>query len=151
MGADLLVAWTVIDTDKAPDFDAGRKAVKALSSDQIEQAAAMVGLDEREGDRIFADADRIGQAMSGESTSIRRYTNNVLGRIVQPWALALVDELERAWTTEPRDVVKIEVRGATVMLTGGMSWGDDPTDSWNSFADLYAMPEVVRAMGFDVL
>jgi len=35
--------------------------------------------------------------------------------------------------SEPRDSAVLVVDGRRITLTGGLSWGDDPTDSYHSF------------------
>lgn len=43
----------------------------------------------------------------------------------------------------------MNVRGATLYLTGGMSWGDSPTEIWNVIARLRSVRGVLTAAGFE--
>lgn len=38
----------------------------------------------------------------------------------------------------------------TIYFTGGMSWGDAPSDAFTALDGLFEVPEVLRALGFNV-
>ena len=120
MGADLLLAWFEIDAAKEPDWEAGRKRIRNLTPEDWERA-------ERMGYPVNlpADMDDIN------------------------CALAHIDTVKDRWENGGRDATTIEIRGANLLMTGGMSWGDSPTEAWDAFSDLYALPGVVAAMGFN--
>jgi hypothetical protein len=48
-----------------------------------------------------------------------------------------------------REVAEMIVRGARLYLTGGMSWGDGPTEVWDVIARLRAVRGVLAAAGFE--
>ncbi|MGH7307087.1 MAG: hypothetical protein ACREK6_00160 [Candidatus Rokuibacteriota bacterium] len=56
--------------------------------------------------------------------------------------------LELAVEDRRRDVWVGKIGGKSVLLTGGLSWGDVPTDAFEAFNRL-ALAGVTRAMGFD--
>lgn len=122
MGADLLLTALVIETGRAPDFDAARIAIEAVTSAQIEVP------DE------FWDEDPDSDV---GLEAIRHELRNSL------------DDLEAA-LQQSRELASLELRGATVYLTGGMSWGDAPTELFDTFTRLLAVPVVLAAAGFAV-
>ncbi len=119
MGADFLLATLVIDKRRTPDFAAGQAAIERLCCDDV------VDADELGGEPI----DEQGMA------AIRRRVAEAL------------DELECGLVS--REVEWIEVRGATVYVTGGMSWGDSPTDLFETITRLRAVKGVLTAVGFE--
>lgn len=122
MGADLLITALVIESGRTPDFDASRAAIETVSSSQIEIP------DE------FWDHDPDTDAGLG---AIRGELRDSLG------------ELEAA-LQQSRELASFELRGVTVYLTGGMSWGDAPTELFETFSRLWAVPAVLVAAGFEV-
>ena len=72
MGADMLIAFALIDKDKEPDFDAGRKAVRELSIDDLVSAGEEVGIG-------------TGPCLDGEADLLE-------------WATGMVDALEDSWS-----------------------------------------------------
>lgn len=46
-----------------------------------------------------------------------------------------------------RDVTWIAHKGTTIYITGGMSWGDDPTDSYRTFERVAWLPLSVLTAG----
>lgn len=121
MGADMLVTALVIDAGRLPDFDAARLAVDSIRSSDIEIP-----------DEFWDDADSdVGLE------AIRYQLRDSLG------------ELEAAFQ-QSRELAWFEVRGATVYLTGGLSNGDAPTELFETFCRLYAVPAVLEAAGFEV-
>src|SRR3989338_7166238 len=50
--------------------------------------------------------------------------------------------IERTFETlDYRDVTSIEHKGDIIYLSGGMSWGDSPTDSYDLFRKFSSLPE----------
>lgn len=46
-----------------------------------------------------------------------------------------------------RDVTTIEHKGETLILSGGMSWGDYPTESYDTLCDFYELNNLVLKSG----
>ena len=44
---------------------------------------------------------------------------------------------------EDRDVASFDFMGYTIYVTGGLSWGDGPTETFNTFERFWAMPELI--------
>ena len=62
---------------------------------------------------------------------------------------AALSKLEAA-LQQSRELAWLQLRGATVYLTGGLSTGDAPTELFETFARLLAVPVVLAAAGFEV-
>ena len=52
------------------------------------------------------------------------------------WRGRLREHVEVILDGSARDLTTIEVAGRTILLTGGMSWGDSPTEALDAFTDL---------------
>ena len=46
-----------------------------------------------------------------------------------------------------RETGQFEFNGYTILLTGGMSWGDNPTDALNDFNKFNNLPKKIREAG----
>ena len=121
MGADLLLASLVIDKSKSLDFNAGRLAVQRLGAEDIEVA-----------DEFYDDDPDAAEGLA----AIRSTLRDDLSKLEE--ALAASREID--W---------IEVRGATVYVTGGMSYGDVPTEIFATISRLRAARGVLTALGFE--
>jgi hypothetical protein len=56
-----------------------------------------------------------------------------------------LDELETAFTRGDRELGILDLADLRLYVTGGMSWGDSPTELWSAFE----LPSpVIRAAGF---
>lgn len=63
--------------------------------------------------------------------------------------LRMIGHVEQAASFEARDATILSVFEYRVLLSGGMSWGDSPTDAFNAIFDLWQhAPEALRAAGF---
>jgi hypothetical protein len=151
MGADLLVTWLVIDKTKEPDIEAGREAVRNLPVEKLNEAyeeiegsdiASWEDPDNEKGylDPMSIDDDDLD---SGELTEVGR-------EALKAWALKIVDRFEDEVIGGGRDMVLFPVRGAHIYLSGGMSWGDSPTDAFNLIGAMFTLGQpVLEAMGFE--
>jgi hypothetical protein len=122
MGADMLVTALVIDRGRQPDFAAARLAIDSIRASDIEIP------DE------FWDEDPDSDV---GLEAIRYQLRDSL------------TELEAA-LQQSRELTWFELRGASVYLTGGLSNGDAPTQLFDTFTRLYAVPAVLVAAGFEV-
>ncbi len=52
------------------------------------------------------------------------------------WQDRLRGQIEFIFTSRSRNDVIIEVAGRTVLITGGTSWGESPSDAFDALADL---------------
>lgn len=141
MGADLLVTWLVIDKDKTPDIEAGREAVRNLPIEKLSEAyeeieGSDIGWEDPDNEKGFVDENDEWTPVAHEA--------------LKKWALAVVDRFENEVIAGGRDMVAFPVRGARVYLSGGMSWGDSPTDAFNIIGAMFTLGQsVLEAMGFE--
>lgn len=120
MSADLLITALVLEEDREPDYEAAERAI-----------AAVEGSDVLESDRFDEDPDepdgleRIRAALRADLRELREAIEGYL------------------------EIAEMNVRGATLYLTGGMSWGDGPTEVWDVIARLRSVRGVLTAAGFE--
>lgn len=119
MGADLILAWLVIDKSRKPDFAAGHAAIERLGADQVD---------------VYEEFDEDADSEQGMA-AIRRSLTEALS------------ELECGLGS--REVEWIDLRGAFVYVTGGMSYGDAPTSLFETITRLRAVSRVLAAVGFE--
>lgn len=50
---------------------------------------------------------------------------------------ACLESVRKAWENGNREVGMIELKDVDIMLTGGLSWGDSPTDMYDVFNLFY--------------
>lgn len=147
MGADLLLAMLVIDKEKEPDYEAGKTFLRTLPIEDIDNA-----YQSRHGD--MRDPAIQDQGWEGDDfhfvTEDGEYTE--AGREeLRKYAIGLIDRL-RDEVISPeysRGMNLFEVRGAHVYLSGGMSWGDMPTEEADLIYEVGEYPGLLEAMGFE--
>lgn len=122
MGADLLITALVIERGRAPDFAAARAAIGSVTSAQIQVPDEFWDHDPETADGIDGIRDELREALN---------------------------ELEAALQCG-RELGWLQVRGADIYVTGGLSSGDSPTQLFETFSRLYAVPGVLAAAGFEV-
>src|SRR5699024_12332342 len=62
-----------------------------------------------------------------------------------------IDALEQAFTSDPNDIDRITSGHRVTYYSGGLSWGDAPTEAAQAMWDVSALPiEVRHAMGIAV-
>jgi len=125
MGADLILEWLQIDKGKTPDFEAGKKYVEELAKKPMAEWPKDY-IERHLGDDLGTydakeEAERLSEALK---------------------------HVEGAWRTGYRDTSIIEVCHKQLLITGGMSWGDDPTTSFNDI-DRALCSGISKACGFD--
>ena len=59
-----------------------------------------------------------------------------------------IEDLFNAWADKYRDAVLVNIGEYAVLISGGMSWGDDPTDTYAVIDRVANYPQVYEAMGF---
>jgi hypothetical protein len=122
MTADLLITALVIERDRAPDFEAARKAICSVDSRHVEIPDEFWEHDVETDDGIDANREALWEALN---------------------------ELEAALRCS-REFGWLQVRGADVYVTGGLSSGDSPGQLFEAFSELLAVPAVLSAAGFEV-
>lgn len=120
MGADMILSALSISKKKKPDFKKGEAFINKLEMTPVDKWPT-------------------------------EFTERFGGEIaIGPMASSLKDSLkmlEQAWSHNHREAAFMEMCGRTIIVTGGLSWGDAPTDLMSDIDNLlYA--GVAQACGF---
>jgi len=118
MGADFLISTLTIEEGGQPNWAAGRQQLAAMSDEQLAKLA----------DDVMFDSDL-------DAGGVRQ-------RIAEA-----IDQVEQAITEGSREMEIIEVPGWTIYLTGGLSWGYEPTELFAVFGRLWE-GGIATAIGF---
>jgi hypothetical protein len=121
MSAELVLAVLVIDEMQAPDFAAAHRAVEAIESGDV------------------LEPDFFDECNPDEAVGLRRIRHQL--------HLDL-RELQRALMSW-REVTEFMVRGALIYASGGMSYGDSPTETFSLISRLRAVRGVLAAACFE--
>ena len=114
MGADLLLNYVEIAEPR-------EKAQARL--DKLQMTQELLEAFENCGEYQFSDEEFSEQVQKSMRARLQR-------------ALDVVYDNEEKWTT--RDVTRYVIDGnRTFLFTGGMSWGDDPSESYADFCIFY--------------
>lgn len=121
MSADLVITALMVDEDRQLDFDAADRAVAALEA-----------LDVTEPD-FFVDHDPDEPKGLEQIRAVLRSDLRALREAIEGYL----------------EIAEMNVRGATLYVTGGLSYGDGPTGVWDVIARLRAVRGVLAAIGFE--
>lgn len=134
MGADFLFDWVYIEKDKRPDWEAARNSVATWDLSTSPSSMTPMEWMENYGDGE-AEVDDDGNVTTDGMAEIRAH------------ALYVVEEMfEILEGTGSREVSGAITIGPYAMwLTGGMSWGDDPTDAMRVFSAFGELPAALAA------
>lgn len=121
MSADLLITALVVDEDRELDFEAADRVIAALE-----------GTDVIEPDMYF-DHDPDEPEGLEQIRAVLRSDLRTLREAIEGCP----------------EITEMNVRGATLYITGGMSYGDGPTGTWDVIARLRAVRGVLAAVGFE--
>lgn len=143
MSADMLIATIPLRPDfTAPDFAAGRTALSAVEDptlfdyqDPESDITKLIDLPAEDIDLFEHDT---------EPYMLKIEWAKKLGAVV-------IDALEQAFTSDPNDIDRITSGHRVTYYSGGLSWGDAPTEAAQAMWDVSALPiEVQHAMGIAV-
>jgi hypothetical protein len=121
MGADLLITALMLDERREPDFEAAERAISALQGADVTDPDWFDGHDPE-------DPEGLEQIRAVLRADLQELREAIAGC---------------------REMAEMIVRGARLHLTGGMSWGDGPTEVWDVIARLRAVRGVLAAAGFE--
>lgn len=136
MGADMLTATIAVpaNDDNAPDFAAGHRLL-----DQITDPALFnFGDPEAEIDALLPDLEPEVDVVGDEGQPVLEHAK-AAGHVI-------IDGLRDALAN--RETTTLQIAGYTIHISGGLSWGDAPTDAAEQIWSAYALPEkVLLGMG----
>lgn len=121
MSAELLLTALVIDEMQSPDFPAAHRAVEAIKSSDV------------------LDPDFFDECDPDEAAGLRRIRHRLHLDLRELQASLM------SW----REVAEFIVRGALIYASGGMSYGDSPTETFSLISRLRAVSGVLAAAGFE--
>lgn len=130
MGADFCLEWLSIEKLREPDW---KKAERELSR--------------LEGTHISGWPGEYVERRLGKVPAPGEPDMNYRTEEVEKLKEALGD-IRMAWASNFRDSVKIDICHRTVLCSGGMSWGDPPTDTCERIGLLWRSG-LARAAGFE--
>ncbi len=122
MSADLVIAALVIDERRELDFEAALRVVEGLGSEDVEEPDFFDVLDPDEPEGL---------------------------REIRTQLRADLRQLQEAIVNWDVEIAELTVRGATVYVSGGLSYGDAPTEVCNVISRLRAVRGVLAAAGFE--
>lgn len=134
MGADLILGWLWTTQPEAIDFDKAKATIESAFNtlgDTKPSAEFLKRWDPGEVFEYYDDDDGIG------------------ARAIRDYLLDDTETLRRYWTEEEyaRDFDKAQLGPVTALITGGMSWGDSPTETFDLIARWGDTP-AAEAAGF---
>lgn len=137
MSADMLIATLACPAGTEIDFDAGRSAVDEITD--IETFSNV----HAEVEDLITDFD--------PALHLDPKTDNYTLRAMKDTARKIIDDLDNAFTGDT-DVDERTIGGYTLFLTGGLSYGDAPTEEaeaiWNAVE--FLPHAVLRAMNISM-
>jgi len=120
MGSDFVMGYVVIPIRKCEDFERVRKKLRtALKKHTITQE----------------EADAYYEPLTGEDAP------KDMKEVRKEFANAINEGIKALQGR--RDVTFIEHKGDRIYTTGGMSWGDDPTEAYRIFENLLRLPQKI--------
>lgn len=132
----MCVAFLKISAKKKPDFEKARKKLRGLVKTPIGKWPTEF----RESQGMFEDDAKKLNASDG-------------GKTAETWAQLLSDDLDLLEMCfvdggMPRQIAWIEIGKKVLLLSGGPSWGDPPTEAYDSIERLFRSG-LSAAAGFD--
>ena len=128
MGADLLITYVAFDTDE--DTDARCNAEKQKIKDADLKA-------------MKPNVDEFLDAIGGETTEDYEDADGDWEYGVREMMIGVIEDLYTTIEQEPRDLAWIVRPTETIYLSGGMSWGDSPGDSYDAIERYAYLKELI--------
>lgn len=124
MGADLLLAYVWTTKPESLDWQKGKDAIEAMRPDQL------MGIEQ------FEYNEEVWNDSGIDVDQARLLLHQQLDQIRGLWSGGV----------QSRTAFRDSLGPVTSLFTGGMSWGDSPTDEFDLFNDFPG--EVLEAVGF---
>lgn len=129
MGGDMLVACLVIPEGKKPDWAAGEAEIKRLA--KLPRKAWPPEFLER---HMQEDVDETLEGQERDEMIVTLSSD--------------FNDARLAFDGKLRSATWLDVGGKRVLLSGGISWGDSPTEMYDTF-DRLNDSGVAKAIGFE--
>ncbi len=141
MGHSLVLTYLQVPAGGDPDYPAGHAAVDRLTVADLDTADSIIDAVEEE---LTA-----GPPPANASDEWPTQQDLLVG--VQRRLHRRIDELRAGYTDEEawRDMAVLGLFGRRVLFTGGLTWGDPPTELFEAIEELSEFPVVLHAMGCD--
>jgi hypothetical protein len=132
MGADFCFAFVTIDSGKEPDWKAAEKEIERLKDTHITEWSH----------------DWLDQ-FDYEATKVKPGEPDMNFRLPALEALkTLLADFRQLWDEGTRETGYFEYCQKAFLLSGGMSWGDPPTEAYSVISDFLASG-LARMAGFE--
>lgn len=138
MSADFLTAAIAAPATRTTPiaFRAGRDRLKNVTDPSLFNFGDPI----TEIDALLPDLDPDVEVTDEDGVPLLAYAQRA--------GAAIIDHLQEA-LTDSQEVNAITIADYDLFITGGMSWGDEPTDAFRAITDAYKLPtQVLLAMGF---
>ena len=142
MGHSLILTYLQLPAEGDPDYAAGHTAVDRLTVADFDMAESIIDAVEEE--------LATGQPPADASDEWPTQQDLLVG--VQRRLHRRIDELRAGYTDEEawRDMAVLGLFGGRMLFTGGLTWGDPPTELFEAIEELSEFPVVLHAMGCDL-
>ena len=142
MGQSLLVAYLQLPDRTDPDYAVGHAAVDQLTMDRVDVSCNL-------GQAVSADLEDTEPPVGAPDDwpTEQDFLIAVKRRLHRR-----IDELRLAYADREtsRDWVVLALFGHRLLLTGGSSWGDSPSELFDIIEELSDCPAVLHAMRCDL-
>lgn len=154
MGADLIFSWFAIKKEKYNPKDLKEsekkmlKAVDKLTEKDISEILEFLE-ESDELDNVETEVDKLKKSEKDPRkrivNSLENKDNKYWMKAAKPFIKKIIKETFQS--LDYRDVGNITHKGDIIFLSGGMSWGDLPTDSCDTFNKFGMLPKKILKAG----
>jgi len=140
MGGDFFLEYISIEKDKEPDWTKAREVVEKMGRVHISKWKDTFDHDFTElFERYYEEALSYEDEIQPDMNDRIKICENLI---------ACLREIRASWDNGTRDSIVIELRGRNYLFTGGMSWGDAPTELYDQIGKLLCT-KLIQAAGFE--
>lgn len=125
MGGDFCLAFVGIEKDKDPDWKKGEEFIEKLKATHLSKWESVFGENAPDMEYFFSKLDISSETYLNEQEldmNDRTQACDMLRKCLS--------RVQSAWEHGTRDSTIIEIDGKDFLFSGGMSWGDPPTDTY---------------------
>jgi hypothetical protein len=138
----LCLTYLQLPAEGDPDYPAGHLAVDRLTVANVDLTGSVVDAIEHELEAAGAPTDATDEWPTDQDLLVA----------VQRRLHRRIDELRAGYTEEEAitELAVFRLFGRRVLFTGGLTWGDPPSDLFEVINELSEFPVVLQAMGCDL-